>query len=204
MPTATASSPQKLNCKNATVQLNGTAGPAGGNFSYQWTGGTITGGGSTANPTVGAPGTYNLLVTNQTNGCTATASTTVQQTQPPTASIVSAQNVACFGGNSGSATAAATLGAGSFTYLWSNGQTGPTANNLPIGAISVVVTDADGCTASAATSLTQPTAVSVTTGATGQTIVGANDGTASASAAGGIAGYTFVWSNGQSGAMLTA
>ena len=204
-PTATAVSPQNLNCKFPQVQLDGTAGPTGGMFTYNWstTGGQIVANGNTPNPTVGLPGTYNLLVTNVQNGCTAATSVIVAQTSPPVASISAAQNVLCFGGNSGSATAAATLGTGSYTYLWNDGQTTSTAQNLPAGPINVVVTDTDGCTSTASSSLTQPTALTVTTSSTGQSIVGANDGTASASSVGGTSGYSFVWSNGQSGSTIS-
>ena len=43
-------------------------------------------------------------------------------------------------------TTTGTCTAGSFTYLWSNGQTTATATNLSPGSYTVTVTDCDGCT----------------------------------------------------------
>ena len=66
-------------------------------------------------------------------------------TAPPTVTVVD-------NGNS-SATATATGGTSPYTYLWSNGQTTATATVLPTGDYSVVVTDANGCTAMASVSV---------------------------------------------------
>ncbi len=62
-------------------------------------------------------------------------------TAPPTVIVID-------NGNS-SATATATGGTSPYGYLWSNGQTTATATGLPTGDYSVVVTDANGCTAMA-------------------------------------------------------
>lgn len=47
-------------------------------------------------------------------------------------------------------------GVPTFTYAWSNGQTGPNALAVPAGAYSVTVTDANGCQAMDAASLSDP------------------------------------------------
>ncbi|HMX41079.1 MAG TPA: choice-of-anchor L domain-containing protein, partial [Saprospiraceae bacterium] len=81
-PTAAAVVNGSLSCIVTAVTLDGTGSSTGTNFSYLWTttGGNITGGGTTLNPTVNAPGTYTLKVTNSTNGCTSTAQVQVSST----------------------------------------------------------------------------------------------------------------------------
>ena len=78
-PIAAIAQPQTLTCTLEQTPINGNASSQGPNFTYLWTtidGNILTGPGS-SQPTVDAPGTYNLLVTNTTNGCTQTASIVV-------------------------------------------------------------------------------------------------------------------------------
>lgn len=79
-PTALAGPPQELTCTILQVQLEGYNSSAGPNYTYEWitaTGNIVSGGNSPA-PIVNEPGTYQLTVTNLTNGCTSTSSTQVQ------------------------------------------------------------------------------------------------------------------------------
>ena len=80
-PDAAASVDDELNCFNAAINVDGTGSSTGGNYTYLWTtaDGTILGDPSTISPSVGAPGTYNILVTDQNNGCTQTATVMVSQ-----------------------------------------------------------------------------------------------------------------------------
>src|SRR5207247_1200740 len=103
-------------------------------------------------------GTY-IVTVSDANGCTATASATI--TQPLTAlsaSISTQVNVLCFGGSNGSATASASGGTGSKTFSWNTSpvQNGSTATNLGAGTYIVTVSDANGCTATASATITQP------------------------------------------------
>ncbi|WP_424108311.1 SprB repeat-containing protein, partial [Pseudomonas viridiflava] len=82
------------------------------------------------------------------------------------ASTASGQtNVACFGGTNGSATVSATGGTGPYTYSWSpSGGTAATATGLAAGTYTVTVTDANGCTATRAFTITAPPAIVATAG----------------------------------------
>ncbi len=204
-PVATIAPPGNLNCNNSTIQLNATGSSQGSNFSYLWTttNGVIVSGETTLTPVVSAAGIYQLQVSNASNGCISTASTTVAQSPPVLASIASSTNVTCNGAANGAATAMGSGGNGVFTYLWSNGATTATIMGLSAGVYNVTVKDGEDCTATAMVSITQPSPLLANATATGETSLGANNGTATSAPSGGTPGYTFNWSNGATTATIT-
>ncbi|MEI6408283.1 MAG: T9SS type B sorting domain-containing protein [Bacteroidota bacterium] len=78
---AIANAPDTLNCKTGMVTLNANGSTAGASITYAWTTttGSFAGGQNTANPTATLPGTYQLLLTNTANGCSATDLAIVNQ-----------------------------------------------------------------------------------------------------------------------------
>ncbi|HTA28595.1 MAG TPA: choice-of-anchor tandem repeat GloVer-containing protein [Bacteroidia bacterium] len=72
-------------------------------------------------------------------------------------------NVACGGGNTGSATVSASAGQTPYTYLWSgnNSQTTATATGLSAGTYTVFVHDLAGCEAVSYITITQPNPFSI-------------------------------------------
>ncbi len=196
-PVAAATTPGNLNCNTAQLQLNGAGSSVGSNFTYNWTtiNGNIASGQNTLFPIIVTVGIYKVCITNNINGCTATATTTVVQSPPVTAAITSQNNINCNGGNNGSTMVAAAGGVGAFSFLWSNGSTSASASGLSAGNYKVTVTDTETCTATATVTLAQPPLLTATATATGQTAVGVNNGTATVTPSGGTPGYTFAWSN---------
>ncbi|MFN5223129.1 MAG: hypothetical protein ACK5DJ_03000, partial [Bacteroidota bacterium] len=69
-PIANAGSDDELTCTTTSLSLQGSSSVTPSNFAWSGTG--ITGGGNTANPSINAAGTYTVVVTDPTNGCTAT------------------------------------------------------------------------------------------------------------------------------------
>lgn len=195
-PIAAASVPGNLNCNNASIQINGAGSSQGANFTYAWTtaNGNIVSGANTLTPVVNLAGTYNLLVSNTENGCTQTTTATVLQT-PVLGTVVSVSGVLCNGGNSGSAGATPTGGAGPYSYIWSNGASTAGIGNLSAGTYVVTVTDVENCTATNTAVVSQPNALLANAVATGETAIGANNGTASAAPSGGSPNYSYLWSN---------
>ena len=69
--------------------------------------------------------------------------------------------VSCTGSNDGSATATPLTGVSPYTYFWNDGSQTETISNISAGEYMVTITDANGCTASATTTITEPTAIQV-------------------------------------------
>jgi len=81
-----------------------------------------------------------------------------------------------------------------YTYAWSGDAITDNQEDIPAGTYAVTVTDANGCTASASATVSQPDQIlaSATITAAGCDPTGVIDLTVS----GGAAGYTFAWSTG--------
>jgi hypothetical protein len=153
-PLANAGPMSTLNCVTPTMVLNGSAS-TGPNFTYQWSasnGGNIVSGGNTLNPTVNLAGTYTLLVTNTTNGCTSTSTTQVQNdAAAPNALIANPAILTCVTLQTIIDGSASTQGA-TYDFTWSGpgilsgGNTpNPTVNQPGVYTLNIVNT-ANGCT----------------------------------------------------------
>jgi PKD repeat protein len=191
--TTTTTASCNTNSGSATVVATGGIAP----YSYLWSNG------QTSDVASGvAAGTYTVTVTDAA-GCTTTASAIVQGSSLPVPSLLQQQNVNCAGGTNGAASLTTTGGASPYTYLWPNGATTAAVNNLSAGTYVVTVTDANNCSANITVVITAPSALSATGSTTPENGSGANDGTATATVAGGTAPYSYVWSNGQTTATAT-
>ncbi|MCC6463540.1 MAG: T9SS type A sorting domain-containing protein [Saprospiraceae bacterium] len=196
-PTSSAATPGNLNCQNAELQLSGSGSSEGANFSYAWTttNGNIVMGANTLSPTVNAVGEYTLLVSNTENGCSSSVATTVAQSVAVEAAVNSQTNVSCNGGANGTAAVTPAGGNATYAFVWSNGETTQSISNLAAGTYGVTVTDGENCSAATAVTISEPAILAANASATSQTAAGVNDGTATASPAGGTSGYTYLWDN---------
>jgi uncharacterized repeat protein (TIGR01451 family)/gliding motility-associated-like protein len=146
-------------------------------------------------------GSYSVVV-NDANACT--DSLTVLVTQPSALVGVSgvSNDILCHGAATGSISAQGTGGTGVYTYLWNNGSTAATLSGVPAGIYSVTVSDNNGCSASQSWTLSQPTPITMQSTNTNILCYGQTSGSISASASGGVAPYTYQWTNGLSGASI--
>lgn len=139
-------------------------------------------------------GDYTLTVTDAA-GTTTTASISLKQPEPLRASAL-AQAPASTGNSDGKALAEASGGTAPFTFKWDNGESGAAAAKLAPGERSVVVSDANACSATAKVSITEnilPLALKLETSGT---IKCAGDKTAGINAlvSGGKGPYKYAWS----------
>jgi gliding motility-associated-like protein len=175
---------------SATVVVNN---PVGGPFTYLWTPGAY----NTAFVDNLFAGTYTVIVTSESSGCSAVESITINEPPLLTSSISAQNNLSCNGGTNGSATITANGGVAPYTYQWCNNQVSTTATGLSAGQCCVTVTDANDCTTVSCASLTEPPLMSLTTNQTNVSCFGGSNGTATANPTGGIPPYSYLWSNGQ-------
>jgi hypothetical protein len=132
-------------CQNSTLAItatvngnNVTATATGGNAPYEFSWSN----GSSGSVVTGLnSGTYSVTVSDGLK-CTKSVSVTIGIIDSCSTSTLAVTTSA----TANSATATATGGQPPYTYLWSNGSTSATANNLPNGNNNVKVTDGAGCT----------------------------------------------------------
>jgi gliding motility-associated-like protein len=141
-------------------------------------------------------GIYIVTVTDA-NGCTASTSVTIDQPATSMTAIAAVTDADCFGTSSGSIDLTVSNGTSPLTYLWSNGSMNEDITDLGAGTYSVLVTDANGCTANASATVGQPDALTGSIIVTNAACMGENSGSANLSVSGGIAPYSFLWSNGE-------
>ncbi len=159
-------------------------------YTFAWSNGATT-----EDLTGVSAGTYVVTVTDA-NGCSVTASGTITEPAALTVVLAGHADVSCNGGNNGSIDINVFGGTPLYTYLWSNSATSEDLNGLSIGTYSVVVTDANACTASFSTTITEPTAITTSITKTDVTCPGASNGAADLTVNGGVTPYTYLWSNG--------
>ncbi|NEN25913.1 hypothetical protein G3O08_20690, partial [Cryomorpha ignava] len=93
---------------------------------------------------------YSVVVTDNLTGCSDSCSVSIEN-EPQLTAECTGQDGLC--GESASATVTPAGGASPFSYLWSNGGTTATISGLGAGTYSVVVTDANNCTAACSTAV---------------------------------------------------
>ncbi|MBI1223910.1 MAG: T9SS type A sorting domain-containing protein [Bacteroidetes bacterium] len=94
-----------------------------------------------------SPGNYTVTITD-VNSCSATSQVAVQSSTCFIGLQLSSTPTSCPDFNDGSATVSVqTGGTGTFGYLWSNGETTASVNDLFAENYQVTVTDSDGCSA---------------------------------------------------------
>ena len=143
-------------------------------------------------------GSYSLTVSDF-NGCTVSTSVVLNDPTSIDISLISLDDPFCAGESSGAIEVEGSGGGGSYTYLWSTGDTGPMLQNVPQGSYTVTVSDINGCSAETSYTLTDPEPLDITLESqTDVTCAGGADGELSVSAS-GSAPFSFDWSNGLSG-----
>jgi hypothetical protein len=194
LPTVNAGPTRTLTCANTFTTL---AGSTTGGVSFNWIGPGIVSGGTTLNPTINAPGTYDLSVISSF-GCSAGPSpvTVFTNTTPPSPTASTTGTLTC---SSLTVALNGTPGTG-VTYQWtgpgfSGGTTSQNAVANAAGSFTLRVTNAiNGCTNTAVTSVSQNTTTPTLSASTSSSSICA--GSTTTLSATGVGVNTYVWQPG--------
>jgi|GEM_PF-190480 len=170
-----------------------TSNPTGGTnpYTFLWS----EAGATTPGITGLIPGTYTVTITDN-NGCTHVESTSITNggNISQNGTVV---NTSCFGSCDGSITLSPSGGADpNYFYQWDDNSTLFFRAGLCAGSYSVTVTNSFGCSVAETYIVGEPDSLEARISSTNESCSPGGDGTASTSAAGGTAPYTYVWNPG--------
>jgi gliding motility-associated-like protein len=175
------------------ITMNGGTPP----YNYLWSNGSV-------NPSITGltAGMYMLLVTDN-KGCIFFEMFAVSETNFPNLNLVGT-NVNCKGANTGSVAVSDSTSATNRTYMWTTGVFNkPSIHNLYAGTYAVTVTDVSGCKFVKTITITQPPAIDINYQYAQPPACGVPT-TVIATASGGVLPYSYSWSNGSGGPVLSA
>ncbi|MFI5150621.1 MAG: T9SS type A sorting domain-containing protein, partial [Bacteroidia bacterium] len=137
---------------------------------------------------------YSVTVTD-VNGCSGNTTVTITQPTPLVAGITSHVNNKCSTPCRGKAFTTTSGGTAPYTYSWSSSfTTRDSATRLCTGTEIVTITDANGCSKTDSVKIGGPALpLTATTTQTNVKCYGGSTGSATATASGGTAPYTYSW-----------
>ena len=141
-------------------------------------------------------GNYTVTITDA-NSCSESTMITINQNNPfVTDEFV--KHVSCNGGADGKIDFSIRGGVGPYAFLWSNGATTEDIENLNEGAYFVNLTDANACTSSSLIVVNEPNSIFALAQSSDKRCSESVDGSIILNVSGGIAPFTYQWSNGSS------
>jgi gliding motility-associated-like protein len=160
----------------ASISANGGVGP----YSFLWNNGTSND--SIINL---APGSYTVITTDA-NGCIQNDTVVITQPSALVATSLVSTGILCNGGN---AVVSVTASGGIAPYIGTGNFT------VSAGTHVYTITDLNGCSNTTSITVSEPSLLTFSTASTNVTCNGIANGTASITASGGVAPYTYLWSN---------
>jgi gliding motility-associated-like protein len=159
-------------------------------YSFSWNNGSLT-----EDLTGLTSGQYIVTITD-INGCILKDTANLSQPIAPLAAQITKVDATCFGSSDGSINLSINGGTSPYSFIWSNGSITEDLTNLTAGNYQVQVTDLNGCSLSANTTINQPLQIAVTSSNNDVLCFGESTGSIILSLNGGITPYQFSWSNG--------
>lgn len=179
------------NCSNGQGAVNITITGAQTPVTYVWSNG------ATSQDITGlTAGSYSVTAMDA-NGCTVNGTYSVTNNGTSLAIASASISDEYCGSGSGSVTANVTGGVAPYTYLWSNGATTATINNLSAGTYSVVVTDAGGCSVNGSYTVANNAGNLTVSGVVTNEDCGDGAGAINVTTNGGNLPLTYAWNSGQ-------
>lgn len=158
-------------------------------YSYLWSNGATT-----ADLNNVAANVYMVTVT---DGRSCKAYDTVSITQPAQAMdrTLDKTDPTCFGFSNGNTDLTVWGGTPPYVYLWNTGAGSQDLTNIPAGNYSVLITDANACSANAAIMLVNPPLLSLSSSKANNLCFGDLSGSINLTVSGGTLPYNYSWAN---------
>jgi gliding motility-associated-like protein len=170
---------------------------------FVWTGPLIISGDSSSSPKIGAPGVYEVTLTDTLTGCSIIENITIDPPTEIAITQVMKDDVRCYGDSNGSIQIETNTVLGSVSYTWMPlVSTSKNAANLKPGFYKVIVLNVDGCADSVTTEIKEPLPIKISLIDSLRGECGEANGQLFVSAQGGIGNYSYSWSNGKNGSQL--
>lgn len=195
-PTTSAAGNDTSVC-DSTVVLHGNTPTIGtGTWTVQSGSGTFANANSPTTTVTGLSPGANVFRWSISNGtCLASNDNVTITYNLPITATSSAIDITCNGDNDGQAIVTPSGGTGVYSYAWTpSGPNNDTIGGLSSGFYSVVVTDANSCTASTTVYVSEPATLQAGASVTDALCNGGNGGV-NLTVQGGTSGYSFNWSN---------
>ena len=173
---------------NGAIDLGVSGGTAP--YTYSWSNGATTEDISSL-----VANTYTVTITDA-NGCQLIQVVNVDQPAFPLNIAETITDISCFGANNGSLELVVTGGTAPYTYSWDTGATTKDIFGLLVGNYEVDITDANGCTISGIYTINSPAALQLNSVIQNLSCNNSGDGAIDISIVGGVAPYSFLWSDG--------
>ena len=160
-------------------------------LTYTWTNG------ASSNCITGlSVGDYSLTVTDA-NNCSAIFTESILNNGGVVAEIEIIQEIKCNTVCNGSLEVnIINNGGGGLQYVWSNGETSTTIENLCAGDYEITVTDLNGCFSETSITLNEPNALLITDITVEDVYCDQNNGSACVTASGGTGALSYLWNTG--------
>ncbi len=117
-------------------------------------------------------------------------------------SITGDYNINCYGDSSATIDIVMTNNVGNVSYLWSDGATSASRNNLPAGTYGLIVTDGNNCAVQTEIAIAQPDSIILSFNILRPWCPDKPDGAISMNVTGGVPGYSYKWSDNSTGTSL--
>jgi gliding motility-associated-like protein len=179
---------------SGAITLTVTGGTAP--YTFAWSNST-----STKDVNGLSAGNYTVTV-RDANNCSAVQSFTVAQPTQPLNSKSFKTDVTCFDAKNGSARVNISGGTPPYQYRWNIGNNNANANNLTAGKYFVTVFDVNGCVIRDTIQINQPDNITFSVTKNDVLCYGEKTGSATINVSGGVAPYSFLWSNNEKNASI--
>jgi len=176
-------------CTSSTGNISAAAQGGTSPYTYLWSNGLNTPGLNNL-----PPGNYSVTATDS-NGCTTSDDYNILPGGAPELAASVVTPVRCFGETNGEISVQIIGGGAPYEFNWSVGQGNPVLSNLSAGTYQLTISDVNACITVAEFTVGTPTVLDAALSTVPDTC-GQNTGSIKVNTSGGIAPYTYHWSEG--------